>query len=120
MSTPSNLKYSYSWAKGPVNMFVEKYARGTYFLAKMLGISAGELRHGLVLILASGNSLKFEALKRAIKVFDRDGEYKISHWSDKDKKLLYKWYLKMSIYDEIDSKDDRDILDKAQNQDLLF
>lgn len=65
MST--TLQYPYRWGKKPVNAFVEKYARGTYILAKMLDISPGLVRHGLIMWLCSGNSLRYEALKRVIK-----------------------------------------------------
>ena len=69
MSTHSEkkLKYPYRWGAGKVNQFVEKYARGLYFLAKMAEISPGLLRHHMVIAICSGNSLRWEAWKALVK-----------------------------------------------------
>ncbi|MBA7550015.1 hypothetical protein ES705_42520 [subsurface metagenome] len=102
MST--TLHYPYHWGKGVVQPFVEKYARGTYYLAKLLGIAPGVLRHYLILILCSGNSLKYEGLKKLIKQNDLYYEDDLSRYSDGERELLYKRLRSMGedvVLDEI-------------------
>lgn len=72
MSISPNLKYPYQWAKRPVNAFVEKYARGTYNLSLITGVAPGLIRHRFCLILAKGNSLRWESIKQVVKVLDQD------------------------------------------------
>jgi len=87
----TKLKYPYRWGREPVNAFVEKYPRGTYFLGKLLSINPGEVRHYLVLTICSGNSLKYEAVKRVIKVLEGYSAEDINKLSVEDRKLLYKY-----------------------------
>lgn len=101
MST--KLKYPYSWGKEPVNAFVEKYARGTYFLAKLLDTSPGKIRHGLILVICSGNSLQFEAVKRVIKTLEGYSSKDLERIGPKDRKLLYKYLLWFAQDDQLDS-----------------
>lgn len=101
MST--NLKYPYQWGKTPVNAFVEKYARGTYYLAHILDISPGDVRHKLILTVCSGRSVQFESVKRVIKTLESYTWDQVKRFSATDKKLLYKylvWFAQDSVLDE--------------------
>lgn len=115
----SSLKYSYRWAKDPVNAFVEKYARGAYFLSRLLGISPGELRHLLVMTLCHGKSLRFESFKRAIKLMEDYSAEALARFSVAERKLLYKWIVYLAEDIELDRKIELDALDTLQNR-FLF
>lgn len=118
MST--HLKYPYRWGAQHVQSFIEKYARGTYFLARLLDISPGEVRHGVVLTLCKGNSIKFESLKRCIKLLEDYSIQDLARFSVKERKLLYKWYVVMCEEDELDARIARDALDMVGNHFLSF
>lgn len=120
MSTnPVSLKYPYQWAKTPVNAFVERYPRGTYFLSQLCGLSPGELRHLLVLSLAKGKSLRFESFKRAIRLVEDYSAADLARFSVAERKLLYKWIVYLSEDIELDRKIESEALDKLQNRFLL-
>lgn len=113
-------RYSYSWAKGVVNTFVEKYARGTYNLARMLNLSPGELRHSMVLCLASGNSLKWRALKRAVVYASGYSEDDIKAIPVSERKTLYKCLYTLAVYDQLDEKNMHSTLDTLRQKRLEF
>lgn len=115
MSTLSKLKYPYRWGAGIVNGFVEKYARGTFFLARILDVSPGEVRHALVIVLCRGNSIRFESLKRVIKNLDTMESRDIARFSAEERKLLYRYYLYLAQDDAIDREIERKALDMGQN-----
>lgn len=96
------LKYPYRWGVGPVNKLVEKYPRGTYYLAILLDIAPGELRHLLVLLICSGNSLKWEGVKRLIKYNETNSIDELKAYSPEVKKELYKRLVALCIDDVLD------------------
>lgn len=120
MSTKPSLKYPYNWGRTVIQTFVEKYARGTYYLAKLLDISPGEVRHGLIMLLCLNRNLEFESVKRMIKIFQEEGKDIFSKFSVAERATLYEYYKKLCIYDEIDEKDGREALDRGQNHSLDY
>lgn len=68
MSITDPIKYSYEWAQNTVQKFTERYARGTYFVAKMLDICHEELCSRLILELRLQNQFEWEASKKVIKM----------------------------------------------------
>lgn len=120
MSTFPKLKYPYNWGVDKVQPFVEKYARGTGFLAEILSRSATDVRRGLVLVLCRGNSVRFESLKKLIKTLDRYDPSDFRRFSGKERKLLYKYYLFLAEDEAIDSKIAREALDSTRNEVLPF
>jgi len=115
----TQLKYPYRWGKTVVNEFVEKYARGTYFLAQMVNSSPGVIRHALIMTLCRGLSLKFEALKRMIKLLDSEEKDIYSQLDLPDRKLLYKYYLYLAEDDEIDARIEGEALDSLYQEKLF-
>lgn len=115
MSTQPKLKYPYRWGRDAVQDFVERYARGTYFLGLLLDISPGEVRHYLILVLCHGRSVQFESVKRVIKTLETYRKEDLTRYSPEDRKRLYKCLLYLAQDDEIDYKTWRDGLDDAQN-----
>jgi hypothetical protein len=115
VSKSYQLKYPYNWGRDIVNEFVEKYARGTYFLARMLDVPAGNVRHGLIVVLCRGNSLQFESLKRLIKQIDRDPPDYIAQLDAQNRKLLYKRYLWMAQDEALDVMTEKKGLDRPEN-----
>lgn len=67
MSIPNPVRYSYQWAQETVQKFTERYARGTYFVANMLGICHEEFCSRLILEIRLANQSEWEASKRVIK-----------------------------------------------------
>lgn len=101
MST--KLKYPYHWGTRIVNALVEKYARGTYYLAKLVNIPPGQLRHYLVLLLCSGNSVKWEAIKRLIIYNQGNSTEELSKYSIEDRKELYRRLVVICTDDVLDN-----------------
>jgi hypothetical protein len=104
-SLPSDgtLKYSWDWSTDVVFKFVERYARGTYFLAKMCEIPADQVIYYLTKALSSGNSVKFKAFKCMIKSFDseRFDDYKRLSRTERLNYLKYvKWMAEDAVLDE--------------------
>lgn len=95
-------KYSYQWSANVVNRFVEKYARGSNYLADLLSITNGELRHQLIMTLSSGNSLKWESLKRLIIHNEGNLTNENKAYSPEIKRELYKRLVSMSIDEQLD------------------
>ena len=100
MST--KLQYSYKWGCTVVNNFVEKYARGTDYLCKLLYIPHTEIRHLLVLLLCSGNSVKWEAIKRLIIYNQGNDTAELDAYDEKTRKLLYKRLVQICTDDVLD------------------
>ena len=113
------LKYPYKWAAAQVNSFVEKYGRGTYFLAKLLDCSPGEVRQSLVMWLAKGNSLRFEALKQVIKYMESYTMDDLRRVKVKDRKALYKCYLFIAEDDALDAKSVYSAIDSVGQRELI-
>ena len=120
MSNYPPLKYPYKWGCDKVQPFVEKYARGTGYLAELLGEDAVKVRRALVLVLCRGNSLRFESLKKLIKVLDRYDPGDFRRFSAKERKLLYKYYLYLAEDEALDEKSMRKGLDTTRNSFLSF
>lgn len=119
-SGPNALKYPYPWAKDVVIKFTESYTRGTNFCAKLLGISPGHLRFLLALVLARGNSLKWEVQKRIIKILEDYSDADLARLDISERRLLYKCLRSISEDDEIDARDGRDALDSLLQTRLRF
>lgn len=98
----SDLKYPYQWGKNVINDFVESYPRGTEYLAKLLGKSAGELRHSLIIVLCSGKHMKYKALKRMVKENDVNTPSDYRHLDEAEKIILYKCLYAKAIDDVLD------------------
>jgi len=113
MST--DLKYPYNWGKRIVNDFVEIYPRGTYYLSKMLGISPGELRHQLIVVLCMAKHVKFKALKKIIKQNDINSPDEFKHLALGNRIKLYKCIYANAVDEVLDEYDAQDALDKQKN-----
>ena len=109
--SPSKLKYPYAWGRDRVNVFVEKYARGAYLLARLLDIPPGELRHYMTVLLCRGNSLKWEVMKRVIKYICMYDDVDFKHLTAEERKRLYKCLRTNAEDDEIDALDGREAID---------
>lgn len=120
MSSSEKLRYPYNWGRTQVQGFVEKYARGTYFLAKIVGCSPGEIRHGLIMTLCRGSSVRFESLKRVIKYLDIEDAGVYDRYTEVEQKLLYKYYLYLAENEYLDEKKQVEALDTARSFDLGF
>lgn len=121
MSTSKkNFRYPYRWCGDQVNVFVEKYARATYNFARCCGLSAGEVRHSLTVCMALGNSVRFEAFKRAIKVMGDYSDEELARIGPEMQKLLLKSIVVFCQDDEIDARIARDIVDNAQQKRLIL
>ena len=115
----SNLKYPYRWCATQVNNFVEKYGRGTYFLAKLLECSPGEVRQSLVMWLAKGNNIRFEALKQVIKYMNTYTADDVRKVKVKDREALYKCYLYIAEDDVLDEKNINSTIDNMGQRNLI-
>ena len=115
MST-HRLKYAYQWAKDPVSSFVEKYARGTYNLSKLVNLAPGLVRHYCCLTIARGNSLKWEALKRVIIALEDYSADDIKAMPDYARELLYKNLVYLAENDEIDFRIARKAIDNLDKK----
>lgn len=100
MST--TLKYPYRWGVKPVNKLVESYPRGTKYLAFLLGIPLKDMRHLLVLLICSGNSVKWEGVKRLIKYNETNSTDELKAYSRETRKILYKRLVSLCIDDYLD------------------
>lgn len=114
------LRYPYNWARGQVQGFVEKYARGTYFLARLVDLTPGEIRMKLTMTLARGNSLRFESFKRAIKYLEDYSNAEISRFTPEERRLLLKWIVYLSEDDVLDEKSSSEPLDNLSQRKLSF
>lgn len=116
----SSFKYSYSWSRETVNRFVESYSRGWYNFARILDIPPGELRCKLSEVLASGNSVRWESVKRVIKSLSGYHPDDLKKFSKAESELLYKNLLYLAENDALDVKSDRDTIDSLRQQRLDF
>ena len=121
MSIPQKkLLYPYTWGRSKIQQFVEKYPRGTKNLYTLCGIAPTEIRHKLVLVLCSGKSVKWEALKRCIKTLEDYEAGDIRRFSDEERLLLNKWIVYMSTDDVLDGKSQREALDTVRQKKLFL
>lgn len=122
MSTNSSpkLKYPYKWGYSVCQTFLERYPRGRRNFATLLDVTVWDVGHKLTIVLCSGKSVKFETLKRAIKILDDYDQVDIARFSANDRKLLYKWLVYLCTEDELDSRTARDALDMVANKTLPF
>lgn len=114
------LKYPYKWGKNVVNRFVESSPRGYYFLARLLDIEPGMLRHWMILILCRGHSVRFEALKRVVKILDDYDDAWITRLSPAEKKDIYTYVKYLAEDDEIDARIRRNAVDRLNQMNLPF
>lgn len=113
------LKYPYNWGRIVIQKFVESYPRGWYNFCRLRDIAPGNMRVLVTLALCRGNSVRFESIKRAIKVLeDYDGE-SLSRFSLKEKRLLYRWIVYLCEEDELDAREAREGLDIIRNRPLF-
>lgn len=117
MST--NLKYPYNWGRTIVQEFVEQYARGTYFLAKMCGLSAGDLRMRMTLVLCSGNSVKWESLKRMVLLMSDWDNSDYAKFSPNERRLVLKYYRYLAEDDVLDEKSVSGAIDNVSQRRLF-
>ena len=120
MSTIPKLKYPYNWGRTQVNAFVEKYARGTYFLGKLLGISPGDIRHGLIILLCRGNNTKFRVVKRVIVMLSDYDTETIRRMDEASRRSLYDCLRVDCENAVLDEKSLWEGLDRSQNRVLDF
>lgn len=120
MSTSQKFKYPYTWGRDQVNPFVEKYDRGTRNLANICEASVAKVRHGLIVVLCSGSSLRFESLKALIKALDQHPVDYVDRLSSQERKLLYKYYLYYAEDGLILAKNPHKALDIARQEELRF
>lgn len=118
MPTQQKLKYPYNWGRTVVQEFIERYGRGSYFLAKLLDITPGEVRHGLIMRLCRGDQIRFEAIKRMIKLLSDYSAEEIKRFSAEERKLLYKYYLYLCENEVLDEKDSSKAIDITLNKTL--
>lgn len=118
MSTHSKLKYPYNWGRDRVQPFVEKYARGTYNLARLVGIAPGLVRHMLIMSLCTGNSLRWEVMKFLIKDLCGDDPAAYRRLSNAERKQLYKYLLYSSENRVLDEKIAQKSLDMLRQRTL--
>jgi len=114
------LQYPYKWCWSEVQKFVEKYARGTYFLGKLLDLPVGEVRHGLTMALALGKSVKFEALKKTIKYLESSTIDEIKRYTPEERKLLYRYYVYLSTDEVLDEKNPANSIDMLRQNFLSY
>lgn len=121
MSTHSEkFRYPYAWGRDVVGKFVEKYARGTYFLSRILDRSPGDIRHGLIVVLCRGNSLRYESIKSLIKTLDREEDGVFRSLTVEDRKLLYKYYLFLAEDFVMDEKSAQRAIDSIKQRRLFL
>lgn len=118
MST-NRLKYPYHWGRGIVDSFVEKYSRGTYFLSRLWGKDKSDVRHELVIALCRGNSMKYESLKRVVKVLEQYTKADIDRFSYAEKRMLSNYLEILAQDDELDSRIEREAIDTWRNRPLF-
>lgn len=118
MST--NLKYPYNWGRNHVQTFVEKHARGTYFLARLLGVSPGDLRVQLTIVLCQGNSVRWESLKHVIKYLEDYSSDDMRRLSDRERYLILKYYKVLAENEVLDEKSYSEALDTLRSNFLSY
>jgi len=120
MSTKPKLIYPYSWGRNIVNTFVEKYPRGTWNLAKLTAISPGEVRHQLIILVCTGNELKFGAMKRVIKCLCDYAPEDLKRLSFLSRAVLHKYLVLMGEDSEFYSRIDNTVIDDWQQRRLIL
>ena len=110
------LKYSYQFGQETVEAFVEKYARGTYFCAQMLGIDYDALCARLIYQVRCDIQLKWEASKRLIKQCERENFRDYKHQSVENRRK----YMKIALSCCVDEELDKNIAEKALKAQTLL
>lgn len=103
MSIPQRSIYSYEWGQNVVQAFVERYARGTYFVAKMLDISHEDLCFRLIEEVRLDIQQDWEASKIVIKRSCREHFRDFDHIGVKERRKylsLVKQNAKEDYYSE--------------------
>ena len=100
MST--TLQYPYRWGKTIVQKLVESYPRGTDYLAELLCIARKDMLHLLNLLLCSGNSVKWEGIKRLIKYNETNSTDELKAYTPEIRRQLYKRLVSLCIDDYLD------------------
>ena len=99
-------KYSYDWAQCVVEAFMEKYARGSYFISQMLYMKHQDLARYLIHNVRLGRQTRWEVTKRVIKQADRMNPKDFKKLSLQDRQN-YLTYMKWSAENEfLDSSED--------------
>jgi hypothetical protein len=114
----TKLKYPYNWGRSVVQAFVEKYARGTYIFARLVNLSPGEVRHYLILILCSGNNLKWESLKREIMMCCNYESGDIGHLGVSGRKALHKCLYDSAVNNQLDLVNPLEAIDSTRTHEL--
>jgi len=105
-------KYSWEWSADIVQTFTEKFWRGTDLLAKILEIPKKEVIIRATERLASGNSVRFEAIKRLIKALDKEEWEDYRHLELVDRQVLimrYLWLHEDETLDDFSKQTDLDM-----------
>lgn len=100
--------YSYRFARDVVERFMESYSRGCNFVVRLLGIDLVELQTYLIKCVRSPNQTNWEAMKRIIKMHEREDMQDYRRWSFEEGKK-YLTYVKYAVQDDIlDGKKESD------------
>ena len=116
-----SLIYSYGFGQRVVEEFTERYARGTDFLCKMSDITHEHLCRYLILCVCSKNQVQWEAMKKVIKLCERESftQYRSVPLSDRVKYLsIVKYNAQDQALSELEFK--RRVLDTNSRQGVLF
>lgn len=98
--------YSYQWAQSVVEAFLEKYARGAYFISRMAGISYQKLARYLIYLVSCDRQTKWEVMKRMIKRANRENfkDFATLDIEMRQKYLKYEKYdCENSVLDDLES-----------------
>jgi len=115
------LIYSFKFGQNVVEEFTERYARGTDFLVKMSGTSHEKLCRYLILCVCSRNQVQWEAMKRMIKLCERESftQYRSIPLEQRRKYLsIVKYNAQDQALSEIEAR--RRVLDTHSGQSVLF
>lgn len=112
-------KYSYYFAQNVVEQFLEKYTRGWYFCAKMLGVTPAELEKHAIAILRSGSSVRWETFKKSVKAmeWERFSDYRHLSMAERKKHVTFVKYFSQD--DVLDEKIAHEALDNLNQQELF-
>lgn len=117
MST--TLKYPYRWGVDVVQSFLEKYPRGANFLGRLCSVDHQQVKHWLVMGLCRGNSIRYESLKRVIKLLDGSEWEEFARFSEKERKVLIRWIVIVAEEEVFDQKEEAIALDNLRQRRLL-
>jgi len=122
LSNPAHepLKYPYRWGHRVCQTFLESHTRGRKNFATLLEIDYFEVTHKLAIVLCRGKSVKFETLKRCIKILDDYSDETLARFSPKERELLYKWIVYLCTEEELDAREGGHPLDLLANHFLSY